>query len=94
MAYSFFTLLLIIILYLAIKIKIDQVEARVKTLQNTVNRIADHLNLDESAVNEELQMLIERDEEIKAIKRAREEFGMSLVEGKEYIDRLKLSLQK
>lgn len=92
MDYTIILLLLIGVLYLAVKI--DKVEGRMKSMQNTVNRLVEHFDLPESPVNNELRILIKKDEEIKAIKRAREEFGFSLLEGKEYVDRLKLSLNE
>ncbi|MFB9861569.1 hypothetical protein [Salinicoccus siamensis] len=40
-------------------------------------------------VNHELRQMVREGEEIKAIKKARQTFGLSLVEGKQYVDRLK-----
>ncbi len=40
-------------------------------------------------VDYELRRMIREGEEIKAIKKARETLGLSLVEGKQYVDRLK-----
>ncbi|GAA3731432.1 hypothetical protein GCM10022378_19630 [Salinicoccus jeotgali] len=40
-------------------------------------------------VDHELRRMVREGEEIKAIKKARQTLGLSLVEGKQYVDRLK-----
>ncbi|WP_252311955.1 hypothetical protein [Sinobaca sp. H24] len=43
----------------------------------------------EALIENELRSMIDQGEEIKAIKMARDKLGLSLLEGKNYIDRLK-----
>lgn len=94
MQYTILILLFIVIMYVAIKIRLDKVEGDIKVIHNTLNRLVDHFELPESPINNQLRALIQQDEEIKAIKKAREEFGLSLIEGKQYIDRLKLTINE
>ena len=87
MGLSFDLLLLVLIIYLLTKI--SKMEHRIKAMSETINRLTDKVKLAEPAVNKELRQLIKEGKEIEAIRRARQEFGLSLVEGKQYIDQLK-----
>lgn len=48
------------------------------------------MELTENPINDELRKLIKDGKDIKAVKKARETLGLSLLEGKEYIDKLKI----
>jgi len=87
MGLSFDLLLLVLIIYLLTKI--SKMEHRIKAMSETINRLTDKVKLPEPPVNKELRQLIKEGKEIEAIRRARQEFGLSLVEGKQYIDQLK-----
>lgn len=78
---------LIVIIYLLYRVVI--LEGRIKQLQSTLNQVRDYPEMSKHPVNDELRMLIKEEKDIKAVKRAREVFGFSLLEGKEYVDELK-----
>ena len=84
--------ILIIIAFLIIihlTAKVAKLEGRIKGIQYTLDQVTKQLNLSENPINNELRKLIKEGEEVKAVKKARENLGLSLIEGKEYIDRLK-----
>jgi len=84
--------ILIIIAFLIIihlTAKVDKLEGRIKGIQYTLDQVTKQLNLPENPINNELRKLIKEGEEVQAVKKARENLGLSLIEGKEYIDRLK-----
>ncbi|WP_150285245.1 hypothetical protein [Rummeliibacillus sp. TYF-LIM-RU47] len=89
---EYIQLALIIILFLiALNLwtKVDSLEGRIKGLQYTLKQLTKQSGLPENPVNATLRKLIKEGEDIKAIKKARETLGLSLLEGKEYIDKLK-----
>ena len=69
--------------------KIDRLEGRIKNTQQILEQIAAQYDMPENPVNDELRRLINEGKETQAIKRAREALGLSLVEGKQYVDSLK-----
>ncbi|RED32209.1 hypothetical protein [Paenibacillus sp. VMFN-D1] len=54
-----------------------------------INQLTQQSGLPEHPINDELRQLIKEGEDVKAIKKAKETLGFSLLEGKEYIDKLK-----
>jgi ribosomal protein L7/L12 len=68
---------------------VGKLEGRIKRMQFTLNQITQQSGLPENPINDELRKLIKEGEDVKAIKKARETLGLSLLEGKEYIDKLK-----
>jgi ribosomal protein L7/L12 len=84
--------ILIIISFLLIinlSAKVGKLEGRIKRMQFTLDQITQQSGLPENPINDELRKLIKEGEDVKAIKKARETLGLSLLEGKEYIDKLK-----
>ncbi|MFB5089584.1 hypothetical protein PGC35_20780 [Psychrobacillus sp. PGGUH221] len=84
--------ILIIISFLIIidlSAKVDKLKGRIKRMQYTLDQLTKQLGLPENPINDELRKLIKEGEDVKAIKEARETLGLSLLEGKEYIDKLK-----
>lgn len=69
--------------------KIDRLEGRIRNTQQILEQIAAQYDMPENPVNDELRRLINEGKEIQAIKRAREALGLSLIEGKQYVDSLK-----
>ena len=63
-------------------------EFKVNHMDKKLNRIMEHLGIEEINIDKELKELIEDDKRIPAIKRLREETGMELKEAKEYVDNL------
>ena len=78
---------IIIIVYLLYNVIV--LEGRIKYLQNNLNQVSGHPEKSNHPVNDDLRLLIKEGKDIKAIKKAREVFGFSLLEGKEYIEKLK-----
>lgn len=66
----------------------DSSELKINHMNKKLNRIMDHLGIEEINIDEELKELIADDKRIPAIKRLREETGMGLKEAKEYVDNL------
>lgn len=82
---------IIIIFYLVYKVV--ALEGRVKQLQSRLSQVRDYPEIEKHPVNDELRTLIQNGENIKAIKKSREVFGFSLLEGKEYIDKITKEIQ-
>ncbi|GIO56875.1 MULTISPECIES: hypothetical protein [Paenibacillus] len=87
MEYILITISLLIIINLWAKV--SKLEGRIKGMQYTINQLTQQSGLPENPINDELRQLIKEGEDVKAIKKARETLGFSLLEGKEYIDKLK-----
>ena len=86
--------ILIIIAFLIIinvTAKVNKLEGRIKRMQYTLDQVTKQSGLPENPINDELLKLIKEGEDVKAIKKARETLGLSLIEGKEYIDKLKFN---
>lgn len=86
--------ILIIIAFLIIinvTAKVNKLEGRIKRMQYTLDLVTKQSGLPENPINDELRKLIKEGEDVKAIKKARETLGLSLIEGKEYIDKLKFN---
>ncbi|MBR3120469.1 hypothetical protein [Oceanobacillus profundus] len=86
--------ILIIIAFLIIinvTAKVNKLEGRIKRMQYTLDQVTKQSGLPENPINDELRKLIKEGEDVKAIKKARETLGLSLIEGKEYIDKLKFN---
>ena len=91
MELNFMTILLLLIsgflLYLVGKM--EKMENDIKGIKSTVDQISKQVGVPEDPVNEELRQLLDEGNDVKAVKRARETLGLSLVEAKRYIDALK-----
>ncbi|MBP1969436.1 ribosomal protein L7/L12 [Virgibacillus natechei] len=88
MDYTLIGLVLVAFLYLFNRIV--TLEGRVIRMKNTVDQLTKQVELPEDPINQELRELIKEGEDVKAIKEARKVLGFSLVEGKEYVDSLKM----
>ncbi len=64
-------------------------EFEIKYMDKKLDRIMEHLGIEDINIDEELIELLSEEKNIPAIKRLREETGMSLKEAKEYVDNLK-----
>lgn len=82
--------ILIIAFGLLIYAKLSAVEQRIKQQEKLLKRLAKNEAI-ETPVPDDVLKLIRADEDIKAIKAVREHFGYSLVEAKEYVEKVKLS---
>jgi uncharacterized protein YoxC len=77
----------IIVIYLLTKI--SKLEHRIKAMQNTIDQLTTKVKLPEPAINKELRQLLKDGKDVEAVRKARNEFGLSLVEGKQCVDKLK-----
>lgn len=85
---NFFDILtLLAVAYLLVTI--SKLEGRVKGLQHTVKRMSQQVGVEDDPLDDELRELLQAGEDVKAVKRARETFGFTLIEAKEYVDGLK-----
>ncbi|MCR8645754.1 hypothetical protein NV379_24235 [Paenibacillus sp. N1-5-1-14] len=90
MDYMYYILFIIaLFIIISLSARVGTLERRIKRMQSTLDQLAEQSGLPEHPINDELRELIKEGEDVKAIKKARETLGLSLLEGKEYIDRLK-----
>lgn len=80
--------ILVAILYLVLLV--IKLEGRLEAMQYKLDHLSKNMDMTEGPIDDELRELIHDGYDVKAIKRARETKGLSLLEGKEYIDALKL----
>lgn len=79
----------IAVLVLAGFLLFSSLDKRIKLLEKRVNELSDGTRPKvEQVVNEELRKLLHSGKTIEAVKKAREEFGMSLLDAKRYVDKL------
>ncbi|ARF18685.1 hypothetical protein [Sporosarcina ureae] len=84
-------LLLVIGFYLVFMVV--KLNERIKGIRYTLDLISKKVDIPENPINDELRELINDGDDIKAVKKARETLGLSLVEGKQYVDALKLKMK-
>lgn len=78
MEYYLIILSFIIIIYLFVKL--DKLDGRMKSMQYTLDQFTKQLALpDNHPINDELRELIKAGEDVKAVKKARETLGLSLI---------------
>ena len=77
------------LIIISLAAKVEKLEGRIKRIQFTLDQLTQQSGLPENPINDELRKLIKDGKDVKAIKKARETLGLSLLEGKEYIDKLK-----
>ncbi|MFD1350838.1 hypothetical protein [Oceanobacillus caeni] len=81
---------LIVFIVISLFVKLDRLEGRMKAMQYTLDRLVNQSDIPENPINDDLRKLIKEGKDVKAVKKARETLGLSLVEGKQYIDKLKM----
>ncbi|WP_228548415.1 hypothetical protein [Sporosarcina obsidiansis] len=84
------TILLVAVLVLfgyMILSKLDSIERRLARQQSILDQLTQ--DFPEPPANDEIRSLILEGESVQAVKLARELFGFSLLEAKQYVDRLK-----
>lgn len=84
----FDVLILFICIYLLASV--IQLNGRIKGLVYTLDQISKQIDVPESPINNELRQLLNEGNDVKAVKRVRETLGLSLIEGKQYVDALKI----
>lgn len=67
----------------------NRMHKRIESLEKRLNELSSG-NLAEAkyVVNEELRIMLRRGKFIEAVRKAREEFGISLLDAKRYVDKL------
>lgn len=80
-------IILVGVVYLLFKVL--KLESDIKGMKYTLNRIADATTLPENPIDDDLRDLLKEGKDIQAVKLARETLGLSLLEGKQYVDALK-----
>ncbi|PGU81742.1 hypothetical protein [Bacillus cereus] len=65
-------------------------EARLKRIEDRLQLITKEMGIveREPEINKELRQLVEEGKKVTAVKRVREAFGFSLLEAKQYVDKL------
>ncbi|MGE6964161.1 hypothetical protein ACQKIW_30850 [Bacillus thuringiensis] len=65
-------------------------DARLKRIEDRLQLITKEMGIieREPEINKELRQLVEEGKKITAVKRVREAFGFSLLEAKQYVDKL------
>ncbi|ASK63884.1 hypothetical protein CFK37_17825 [Virgibacillus phasianinus] len=86
---TFLSITFLVVIYLLIKV--ISLEGRIKGMKYTLNQLANQSEISEGPIDDELHKLLREGKDVKAVKRVREAKGLSLVEGKKYIDELKLT---
>jgi len=69
--------------------KISSLQEDLKNIKYKLNRIESQMELPENPIDEDLRALLKEGKDIQAVKLARETLGLSLLEGKQYVDALK-----
>lgn len=70
-------------------IKISSLQEDLKSIKYKLERIEGQMDLPENPINDDLRALIKDGKDVQAVKLARETLGLSLLEGKQYVDGLK-----
>lgn len=85
--------LFVIVVFLLLKITklqedIKGMKLQIKGMKYTLDQVGDQMELPENPINDKLRDLLEEGKDIQAVKLAREALGLSLLEGKQYVDAL------
>lgn len=80
--------MLVAVFYLvSLVVKLD---GRLKGMKYTLDQISKKTGVSPGEpIDDELRQLIDDGQDVKAVKKARETMGLSLLEGKQYVDALK-----
>ena len=80
--------IIIFMLITTVTTKLNSLETQVRSLKFTLDQVANQVEVPEHPINDELRKMLKEGKEVKAIKEARQLFGLSLVEAKQYVDKL------
>ncbi|MFD1929584.1 hypothetical protein ACFSFY_16195 [Sporosarcina siberiensis] len=81
---------LFLIIVLSILFTVLKINRRVKGIKYNLYQLSKQNEVPENPINDELREFIGKGDDIKAEKIARKLLGLSLLEGKQYVDDLKL----
>ncbi|HDX9579186.1 TPA: ribosomal protein L7/L12 [Bacillus pseudomycoides] len=85
---SWLLIALIVFGILYISDHLNRINKRLKRTEDKLDQITKQIEIPEHTINDELRQLVTDGEKIKAIKKAREVLGLSLLEAKNYVDSL------
>ncbi|MCM3734419.1 ribosomal protein L7/L12 [Bacillus cytotoxicus] len=85
---SWLLIALIVFGILYISDHLNRINKRLKWTEDKLDQITKQIEIPEHTINDELRQLVTDGEKIKAIKKAREVLGLSLLEAKNYVDSL------
>ncbi|AIY05911.1 hypothetical protein Plano_1946 [Planococcus sp. PAMC 21323] len=77
------------IIYSPSEKRIENLEQRMRQLEKQLIQVQQGEEWIEPDINSELRQLLKKGKMVEAVKRTREEFGLSLLEAKQYVDELK-----
>lgn len=80
--------IIIFLLITTVSSKLNSLETRVKSLKVTLDQVANQVDVPEQPINDKLRKLLKEGKEVKAVKEARQVLGLSLLEAKQYVDKL------
>lgn len=80
--------IIIFMLITTVSSKLNSLETRVKNLKFTLDQVANQVDVPEHPINDKLRKLLKEGKGVKAVKEARQVLGLSLLEAKQYIDKL------
>ena len=80
--------IIIFMLITTVSSKLNSLETRVKNLKFTLDQVANQVDVPEPPINDKLRKLLKEGKEVKTVKEARQVLGLSLLEAKQYIDKL------
>ncbi|RKQ34663.1 hypothetical protein [Oceanobacillus halophilus] len=79
------------ILYLLFKVV--KLQNYVRGMKYNLDLIMKQVGTPENPIDDELHILLKEGKDVKAVKVAREKMGLSLLEGKQYVDKLKADIE-
>ncbi|MGE7859906.1 hypothetical protein ACQKOA_02450 [Bacillus mobilis] len=68
--------------------RLKRMEDRLQLITKEMGIVDREAEINKAEINNELRQLIEEGKKVKAVKRVREAFGFSLLEAKQYVDKL------
>lgn len=80
--------IIIFMLITTVTTKLNSLETQIKSLKFTLDQVANQVEVPEHPINDELRKMLKEGKEVKAIKEARQILGLSLLEAKQYVDKL------
>ncbi|KAB2442051.1 hypothetical protein [Bacillus luti] len=68
--------------------RLKRMEDKLKLITKEMGIVEREPEINKAEINKELRQLMEEGKKVKAVKRVREAFGFSLLEAKQYVDKL------
>ena len=93
MDFDFYIVVALILFCLYLLSTVNKLNSRVKGLEYTLEQMSKQVDVPENPINDELRQMLIEGNDVKAVKKVRETLGLSLIEGKQYIDVLKLEVK-